>query len=278
MQPGRNREARLKRQQAGDHLVRRSDQGCQPRGDGGKRLAMVDRRAQPRERREMLRDAIPHVALKSVSRMSQSKPCHQPIARHLGYYRRGRNREHQRIARDDSQTVATTINLPVSVDEYQFWPNRKRFDCTRQRPKRGAQDIVAINALNRSESDCHLRGRADFFVESPTRGSIEFLRIVEPARDFLRIKHNRRRHDRPGQGPPTCLVATGDRENALVERASFAPKSRAQYRFVERQTLSWLELWGHCREECAACRSSQPRSIGACGMSRNGFASRAVEA
>ena len=90
---------------------------------------------------------------------------------------------------------------------------------------------------DRAEGHRHLRRGADFLVQLLARFRIELLGIVEAARDALGVENDRRRRHRAGERSPARLVAAGDREDALVERAALAPEARAQLRLVERQAL-----------------------------------------
>ena len=79
---------------------------------------------------------------------------------------------------------------------------------------------------------------AQIFSYSFSRAAgIELLGIVEAARDALGVENDRGRRHRAGERSPARLVAAGDREDALVERAALAPEARAQLRLVERQAL-----------------------------------------
>ena len=197
----------------------------------------MDGRPQAGERREMLGHGIAHVALEAVAGMRQAEAPHQPVAGHLGDDRGRRHRQHQRVARHHRLAVAAAIDLHVAVDENELRPYRQRPHRARQRPQRGAQDVVAVDALDRAERHRHLRGGADFLVQFLALRRAELLGVVQAARDALGIEDDRRRHHRAGERPPARLVAAGDREDAFVERAPLAPEARAKHGLVERQTL-----------------------------------------
>ena len=197
----------------------------------------MDGRPQAGERREMLRHGIAHMALEAVAGMRQAEATHQPVAGHLGDDRGRRHRQQQRVAGHHRLAIAAAIDLHVAVDENELRPHRQRPHRARQRPERGAQDVVAVDAFDRAERHRHLRRGADFLVQSFALRRAELLGIVEAARDVARIEDDRRRHHRAGERSPTRLVAAGDREDAFVERAPLAPESRAQHGLIERQAL-----------------------------------------
>ena len=46
-----------------------------------------------------------------------------------------------------------TVDAVAAVDEHELGPHRQRLDRARQRPERGAQDVVAVDAVGRAEGD-----------------------------------------------------------------------------------------------------------------------------
>ena len=195
---------------------------------GAKDLAVVDEsaRAGPAPRNAPARCSP--LALEAVAGVRQAEPRHQPVARDLGDDRGGGDRGDQRIAGHHRLAVAAAVDLLVAVDEHQLRPARQRLDRARQRPQRGAQDVVAVDARDRAEGDRDLRRGADFLVQLFALFGVELLGVVQAARDALGIEHHRRRHHRTGERPPARLVAAGDRPDALVERAPLAPETRAE--------------------------------------------------
>jgi len=163
----------------------------------------------------MLRHAVTHVPLKTVARKGKPEPHHQPVARHLGDDRSRRDRQHKRISRHHRYAIATTVDLLISIDEDQFRQNRKRLDRARQRPKRSAQDIVAVDALDCAECDRDLCAGADLFIELLALPSIELFGVVEPARNSVGIQNDGGRNHRPGKRATPGLIATGNRPNAI---------------------------------------------------------------
>ena len=183
----------------------------------------------------MLGHAVAHMALEAVAGMGEAEPHHQPVARDLGDDGSRGDRQHQRVARDHRLTIAAAIDLHVAIDEDELRPHRQRLHRARQRPERGAQDVVAIDAVGRAKRHRHFGAGANLGVELFARRGIELLGIVQAARDSLGIEHHRGRHHRSGERPPARLVAAGDRPDALVERAALAPEARAQHQLSERQ-------------------------------------------
>ena len=125
----------------------------------------MDGRPEPRERREMLGHAVAHVALEAVAGMGQAQPPHQPVARHLGDDRGGGDRGDDGVAADHRLAVAAGLDAVAAVDEDEPRLDRQRRDRARQRPQRGAQDVVAVDARGRREGDRHLGAGADLGVE-----------------------------------------------------------------------------------------------------------------
>ena len=99
---------------------------------------------------------------------------------------------------------------------------------------------------------------AQIFSYSFSRSAApSFLESFEPARDAAGIEDHRRRHHRAGERSPARLVASGDREDAFVERAPLAPESRAQDRLGERQALGE----GFAGHDARTMRGIKPKSI-----------------
>ena len=195
----------------------------------------MDGRAEPVQRAEMLRHAVAHVALEAVAGMRRAEPHHQPVARDLGDDRGGGNRQHQRVAGDDRLAVAAGVDPVAAVDEHQLGPHRQRPHRARQRPERGLQDIVAVDARGRAEGNRDLGGGANPPVELLALRRRQLLGIVEPARDALGVEHDGGGDHRAGQRPAPRLVAAGNRPQPAVERGAFAPECRAHVAVVKRQ-------------------------------------------
>ena len=178
---------------------------------------MVDGGAEPGQRLEMLGHAVAHVALEAVAGMREAEPRHQPVARDLGDDRGRRDRGHQRVARRSP---------PRNRSRSRCGRCRRRTRAAastgsalhraRQRPQRGAQDVVAVDARGRAERDRDLRAGADLLVELLALLGVELLGIVEPARDALGIENDGGGDHRAGERSPARLVAAGDRPDPLA--------------------------------------------------------------
>src|SRR5262249_31758434 len=195
----------------------------------------MDGRAKTGESRKMLWHAVTHMPFKTVAGVSQAEPGHEPVARDFRYDRRRRNRHHQRIARYDGFAIATTIDLLVSVDKDQFRLHRQRPDRSGERPERGAQNIIAVNALDRPQRNSDLPGRPDVRVKFLALRGIELLGIIKATRVSGGIENPCSRNDGPGKRPPARLIAAGNGKNPLIQSAALAPECRPQDRLVERQ-------------------------------------------
>ena len=167
--------------------------------DRRKAAAVMDGGAEPLQRREMFRHRIAHMALEAVARMGGADLHHQPVARDLGDDRGGRDRQHQGVARDHRLAVAGHLDAVAAVDIDELRPAGQGDDRLRQRPQRGLQDIVAINARGRAEGDADLGGRADAAIELLAFLAGQLLGIVEAARDAVRDRAPRLR---PPPGRP----------------------------------------------------------------------------
>ena len=144
-------------------IVGRAIQAGELGRDRRKGPAVVDGRPEPGQRREMLRHAIAHVALEAVAGMGSAEPHHQPVAGDLGDDRGGGDREHQRVAATSPPRSRSRSRSVAAVDEDELRPHRQRLDRARQRPERGAQDVVAVDARGRAEGDRHLARVAQIF-------------------------------------------------------------------------------------------------------------------
>ena len=114
-------------------------------------------------------------------------------------------------------------------------PHRQRRHRARQRPQRGAQDVVAVDARGRREGDRHLGAGADLGVELLALFAVELLGIVEPARHALGIEDDGGGDHRAGERPPpaSSQPATGQtprfiaaRSRRKVGRMSSSPSGR----------------------------------------------------
>src|SRR5829696_10021197 len=91
-------------------IVRRRYTSAVARGHRRERAAVMDGRAKPFQRREMLGHAVAHIALEAVTRMRQGQAAHQPIARHLGDDRSRCNRGDDSVAADNRLAIATDLD------------------------------------------------------------------------------------------------------------------------------------------------------------------------
>src|SRR5262249_32222393 len=156
----------------------------------------------------------------------------------------------------------TTIDLLVSVDKDQFRLHRQRPDSSCERPERGAQNIIAVNALDRPKRYSDLRGRTDFLVKFLAFRGIELLGIIKATRDSLGIENHGSRTDGSGKSPPARLIAAGNGKNPHIQSAALAPECRPQDRLVERQAWVCPGLLCHVAMSARQVASSQRDSAG----------------
>ena len=190
----------------------------------------MDARAQPVQRLAMFRHRVALVAFEAVARAIQRQRAHQAVARHLGDDRCRRDRHHDAVAADHRVAVAGRVDPVAAVDEDMLRHLGQRAHGARQRPERGAQDIVAIDSRRRGKGDRKGRCRADFleqFLAALRRQSLE---IVDALRDPLRIEHDRGGHHRSGQRTPPRLVAAGHRPDAALDQRPLPAKARRRDR------------------------------------------------
>ena len=101
----------------------------------------------------MFRHGVALVGFEAVARAIQRQCAHQAVARHLGDDRGGRDRHDNAVAADHRIAVAGHVDLVAAVDEHMLRHLGQRTDRARQRPERGAQDIVAIDPRRRGKGD-----------------------------------------------------------------------------------------------------------------------------
>ena len=141
----------------------------------------MDGGPEPLQRREMLRHRIAHVALEAVAGMGGADLHHQPVAGDLGDDRGRRDRQHQRVARNHRLAVAGHLDAVAAVDIDELRPAGQGGDRLRQRPQRGLQDIVAVDARGRGEGDADFGGRADARRRAfRARSRVSFLESLRP--------------------------------------------------------------------------------------------------
>ena len=144
---------------------------------------------------------------------------------------------------------------------------RQRVHGARQRPQRGAQDIVAIDPRRRGKGDRKRRGRANLLEQFLAALRRQPLRIVDAFGDSLGIEHHGGGHHRAGQRTAPGLVAAGDRPDAALDQRALAPKARRRHRdhalrqfclFGDLVVVSWRIYPESCRDGGQARASAQP--------------------
>ena len=106
----------------------------------------------------------------------------------------------------------------------------QRTNRARQRPERGAQDIVAIDPCGRSKGDRKGRCRADLLEQFLAALGGQPLGIVDTLGDSLRVQHHGGGHHRTRQRPASGLVAAGHRPDAALDQPPLAAKARRRDR------------------------------------------------
>ena len=179
----------------------------------------------------MLRHGIALVLLEAIARAILRQRAHQPVARHLGDDRGRRDRHHHAVAADDGIAVAGQREPVAAVDEDVLWHFRQRVHGARQRPQRGAQDIVAIDPRRRGKGDREGRRsrRSSRTAPRASRRSGAWNRRC-PSGMRVGIEHDGGRHHRPRQRTAAGLVATRHRPDAALEQRALAPKVRRRHR------------------------------------------------
>ena len=183
---------------------------------------MVDGRAEPVERGEMLGHAVAHVALEPVTGIFGTEPHHEAVACHLGDDRGGCDRGNQIVAVDDRLTIAIDIDVVAAVDQDELRLDWQWGDGLRQHPERSAQDVV--DAARFDLRDRYLRMRADAIVQHCAPFRRELFGIVESTRHKVRVENDRRGDDRSGERTATGVIATGNRPNTALECRALAER------------------------------------------------------
>ena len=191
--------------------------------------------------------------------MREGKSSHEPVARDLGDDRGGGDGGDDGIAADDGLAVAADVDPIPAVDENQSGPHRQRLDGAGERPQRGAQNVVTIDARRRCDRDGDLGAGADFRVKTLPRRRIKLLGIIEAARDALGIEDDGRSHHRSGEWPPSRLIAAGDRPYAALQRRPLAAKTRAERSLPQRQAGRSRAAPSDWRGWCRGRAQSQQR-------------------
>ena len=95
----------------------------------------------------MLRHAVAHMALEAVAGMRGADLASSARSRvTLATMEAAAIDEHERVAADHGLAIAWHIDAVAAIDEDEPRPDRQRRDRARQRPERGLQDIVAVDA------------------------------------------------------------------------------------------------------------------------------------
>jgi hypothetical protein len=206
------------------------------------RAPVVDGRAESRQGGAMFGHAVALVLLEAVAGMRGAEARHQPVARDLGDDRRRRDRGDQPVAADHRLAVAAAVDAVAAVDEHEARPDRQRRHRARQRPQRGAQDVVAVDARRRRHRHRDLGARADALVQHFAPLSRQLFGIVEPTRHVVRIEDDGGGNDRAGERPPARFVTAGNRPHAALERRALAAERRARLFLAKRQARRFLFL------------------------------------
>ncbi len=203
----------------------------QPRGnDRREKSAVVDARSEPVQRLAMFRHGVALVVFEAVARAIQRQRAHQAVARHLGDDRGGGDRHHDAVAADHRIAVAGRVDLVAAVDEHMLRHLGQCTDRARQRPERGAQDIVAIDPRRRGKGDRKGRCRADLLEQFLAALGRQPLGIVDALGNSLRVQHDGGRHHRARQRTAPGLVAAGHRPDAALDQRPLAAKARRRDR------------------------------------------------
>ena len=109
----------------------------------------------------VLRRAVALVALEAVARIVARQLHHQPVARHLGDDRRGRDRQAAcasplTMVRDGHRKPWR----PVAVDGDELWLSGELRHGLRHRPQRGAENVLAVDAIDVGDADADDRAVA----------------------------------------------------------------------------------------------------------------------
>ena len=178
----------------------------------------------------MFRHGVALVVFEAVARAIQRQCAHQAVARHLGDDRGGCDRHDNAVAADHRIAVAGHVDLVAAVDKHMLRYLGQRTDRARQRPERGAQDIVAIDPRRRGKGDRKGRCRADLLEQFLAAVGRQPLGIVDPFGDSLRVEHDGGGHHRTRQRTAPGLVAAGHRPDAALDQRPLAAKARRRDR------------------------------------------------
>ena len=159
---------------------------------------------------QVIRRRIALVAIKTVTRILRVQLAHLPVPRHLGDYRRRRNRRTALVAVHDATLSHQQIR-----------------ECGTRPPARhpasGASDItarriacsdawwmlmVSISAGDASATAHASACERDLLEQILALGRRNRFRIAEPRNMPIGMQHDRARHHRPGQASAADLVHT----------------------------------------------------------------------
>jgi hypothetical protein len=91
------------------------------------------------------------------------------------------------------------------------------------RPKRRAENILAVDPVDFGDADPDDRDLRDAPVEIGARVFVERFAVVDIGRNFIWIENNRRRNDRPSPGSAASFIDPGDRPRSelMLSRLQF---------------------------------------------------------
>jgi hypothetical protein len=173
--------------------------------------------------------AVTFVLAEAIFRETRAEVAHNRVARHLRDHTRGRDREAGAIAVDDRGLRQRERGYGQAVDEDVLWLNRESSDCDPHRLVARAQNIdgIDLDGINHANRPGDRVVREQLVVNLFALFRQKLFRIVQLfVPEFFR-KNNRRRYDRPGQRPASCLVDAGDGGNSERAQFAFMPESAA---------------------------------------------------
>ena len=164
--------------------------------------------------------------------------------------------------RDHRLAVAAAVDAVAAVDEHELRPHRQRRDRARQRPQRGAQDVVAVDARGRAERDRDLRRwRRSSRRASRASSASSFLESLSPRGMRLGSRMTAAATTGPASGPrpASSQPATGQTPlasaRARAGTSGAAAARRAAGGALHAESL-WRLIWP-CARQCARSPQSQ---------------------
>ena len=218
----------------------------------------------------MFRHGVALVVFEAVARAIQRQCAHQAVARHLGDDRGGGDRHDNAVAADHRIAVARGVDLVAAVDEHMFRHLGQRTDRARQRPERGAQDIVAIDPRRRGKGDRKGRVAQISSNNSSRRSAVSRLELSIPLGIRFGSSTTAAATTGPASGPrpASSQPATGQTPRLISARSrrklggatAMTPFSSSACSLPASCRFSWRTCPESWPGSCESARTAQPET------------------